>query len=107
MIDGEKRKRGRGEEGKRRRGGVRTSKRRREEGKRKDKERKEVSVARRGTFTCWPLRVQKYARGAEKFTQTLVTLAQTAEVASATTSTVDSLNLTISALMERRLIRSL
>lgn len=27
------------------------------------KERKEVSEARRGTFTCWPLRVQKYARG--------------------------------------------
>lgn len=40
MIDGEKRKRGRGEEGKRRRGGVRTSKRRREK-KEREKIRKE------------------------------------------------------------------
>lgn len=69
MIDAGKREGeggGRGEG----RGGVRTSKRRREregrEGERKDKERKEVSVARRGTFTCWPLRVQKYARGARE-----------------------------------------
>ncbi|CAD1478460.1 unnamed protein product, partial [Heterotrigona itama] len=67
--------------------------------------------ARRGTFTCWPLRVQKYASedaGQSLRRRSLLHLLKQwkLQVQATTTTTtkyttVDSLNLTISALTER------